>query len=96
MADFTVSPDQLAGLATTMDQVADDLHWYAGHAAEQAWSLGPGESAAALADVLGDMEHERLLLGRTLSSLAEAVRAAGRAYAAADHHVARAEGAGSW
>lgn len=95
MADITVSPEQLAGLATTMDEVADDLQWHARHAVEESWSLGQGQSAGALAQLLGDVEHQRLVLGRCLGDLAAAVRAAGRAYAEVDAGVARA-GGGSW
>ena len=51
-------------------EVADDLPGRRCAAAEQAWALGPGDSAGALASVLGDFEHQRQVLGRELDDLA--------------------------
>lgn len=84
MARIVISPDVLHAVATAMGQVADDVEWANGRVADDAWALGPGTSAEALHDVAGDLEHQRLLLGRTLDDLARAVYAAGDAYATVD------------
>jgi hypothetical protein len=55
--------------------------------ADRAWSLGPGHSARALADVLGGFEHQRLVLGRVLDELAGAARHAGALYVEVEHQV---------
>ncbi|WP_345501928.1 hypothetical protein [Pedococcus ginsenosidimutans] len=75
-----VSGDDLVALGESMGHVAADLAWCADSAASRAWALGPGRSRGALAAVLGDFEHQRLLLGRRLDDLASGLRRAGAAY----------------
>ena len=89
MTRIAVSPEALESVALALGQVADDLAWGAGHARAQAWSIGAGESARALTQVLGDFEHQRQLLGRRADDLAAAVRAAGRAYVEVDASLLR-------
>ncbi len=83
MTRIEVSAEQVAVLGGAMAHVADDLQWSAGRAREQAWSLGGADSASAraLARVLGDFEHQRLVLGRALNVLAQDAVTAGRLYA---------------
>lgn len=89
MTRIRVRPEALAGLAVALGNVAQDAEWGAGHARDQSWSLGPGGCAAALSEVLGDFEHQRLALGRVLDDLAGRVRAAGAAYAEVDDAILR-------
>ena len=87
MTRIAVSPQALEAVAVALGQVADDLAWGTGHGRAHAWSVGAGQSAGALMGVLGDFEHQRLLLGRHLDDLSGAVRAAGRAYVDVDTHL---------
>lgn len=75
-----MSGDDLVALGESMGHVAADLAWCADSAASRAWALGPGRSRGALAAVLSDFEHQRLLLGRRLDDLASGLRRAGAAY----------------
>jgi len=84
MTRIAVSPEALEGVAVALGQVADDLAWGAAQGRAQGWSIGAGRSPGALAEVLGDLEHQRLLLGRHLEDLSAAVRVAGRAYVDVD------------
>lgn len=88
----------VAALGETMSRVASDLQWHALAVADRAWALGPGHSAAALADVLGDFEHRRLVLGRVLDDLASGARHAGALYVEVEQQVAGMFDAGgeSW
>ena len=81
MTSIEVDPEILADLGRSLTEAAADLQWQATSAAEQAWGLGPGDSAGALAAVLGDFEHQRQVLGRELDDLAGCVTDAGRLYA---------------
>lgn len=81
MPRIEVNPDAIVALADALREVADDLLWHAVRSSEQTWALGPGDSTGALASVLGDFEHERQVLGRTLEDLAAATALAGRLYA---------------
>jgi hypothetical protein len=84
MASIEVDPAALLALAGRLGEVAEDLQWQATRASAQGWALGPGDSAGALASVLGDFEHQRQLLGRELDDLAGRVTRAGRLYAQVD------------
>jgi hypothetical protein len=81
MTRIEVSPDTIVALADALREVAEDLRWHALRSSEQTWALGPGDSAGALASVLGDFEHQRQSLGRELEDLAAATALAGRLYA---------------
>ena len=80
--------DAVAALGEAMSRVASDLQWHALAVADRSWALGPGHSAAALADVLGDFEHRRLVLGRALDDLAGGARHAGALYVEVEQQVA--------
>jgi hypothetical protein len=84
MTSIEVDPDALLALGGVLTEVAGDVQWQATRAGEEAWALGPGASPAALGAVLGDFEHQRQLLGRTLDDLATRVTVAGRGYAEVD------------
>lgn len=81
MTRIEVDPDAVLALADALREVAADLQWQALRGSEQTWALGPGDSAGALASVLGDFEHQRQSLGRELEDLAAATALAGRLYA---------------
>jgi hypothetical protein len=84
MTNIEVDPQALLALGGALTEVAADLQWQATSASETAWALGPGDSAGALASVLGDFEHRRQVLGRELDDLALRVGHAGRLYADAE------------
>jgi hypothetical protein len=75
-----VQARDVAALGEAMSRVATDLQWHVLAAADRAWALGRGHSAGALADVLGDFEHQRQVLGRALDDLGSAARHAGACY----------------
>ena len=82
-----VQPDAVAALGAAMSHVASDLRWHAAEATGRGWALGRGHSTAALAEVLGDFEHQRLVLGRALDALAGAVTRAGGLYVEVEDEV---------
>ena len=84
MTSIEVDPDALLALGRVLTEVSGDVQWQATRAADEAWALGPGASSGALASVLGDFEHQRQVLGRTLDDLATRVTEAGRGYAQVD------------
>ncbi len=90
-----VQAADVIALGEAMTEVAADLQWSAQAAAGQAWALGSGHSAAALADVLGDFEHQRLVLGRVLGDLATGARHAGALYVEVEEQVGGMFDAGS-
>lgn len=87
MTSIEVNPEALLALGRVLTEVAGDVQWQAGRAAEEGWALGPGVSAGALAPVLGDFEHQRQVLGRELDGLAACVTQAGRLYVEVDLEV---------
>jgi hypothetical protein len=90
-----VSGEALVALGRSMGHVADDLAWCADSAASRAWALGHARSRDALAAVLGDFEHQRLLLGRRLDELGAGLREAGAAYVEVEQDSASLFAAGS-
>lgn len=95
MTRIEVSPDTITALGIALTEVAGDLQWHAVRSMEQAWALGPGDSAGALASVLGDFEHQRQVLGRELGELAVGTTQAGRLYADVETGVGDAFDAGA-
>ena len=95
MSNIEVDPEALVALGRTLTEVAAEVQWQATSAAEAAWALGPGDSAGALASVLGDFEHQRQVLGRELDELAGRVTRAGRLDAEVDLDVGRWLGPGA-
>ncbi|GAB3446392.1 hypothetical protein GCM10027517_28560 [Phycicoccus ginsengisoli] len=94
MTRIRVTPEALGALAGALSGVADELAWCSGLAGTDAWALGPGDTPRALRRLLGDFEHQRLLLGRSCEALSAAVRTAGAAYAEVDDGVAAGVAAG--
>lgn len=90
-----VQPGAVAALGVALSLVATDLQWHAAAAADASWSLGPGHSAAALTEVLGDFEHQRLVLGRALDELGKAARQAGALYVEVEQQVGGRFGPGA-
>lgn len=87
VTSIEVDPEALVELGRAFAGVAADLQWQATQASEEAWALGPGDSATALASALGDFEHRRQLLGRELDDLAARLAQAGRLYLEVDLEV---------
>lgn len=77
----------VVALGEVMAGVAADLQWDASAVADGSWALGAGHSAGALAEVLGDFEHQRLVLGRALDDLASGARTAGGCYVEVERQV---------
>ena len=94
MTRIRVTPEALGALGGALSGVADELAWCSGLAGTDAWALGPGDTPRALRRLLGDFEHQRLLLGRSCEALSAAVRTAGAAYAEVDDGVAAGVAAG--
>jgi hypothetical protein len=92
MTRIEVGAETITALGGVLVDVADDLRWQARRGDEQVWALGPGDSGAALASVLGDFEHQRQVLGRELDELAARARQAGRLYADVELDVRTAVG----
>jgi hypothetical protein len=87
-----VSPEEVARLGAAVAGLADDLRWSAEQTRDDAWALGPGRSRPALVEVVGDFEHQRLLLGRALAELGDLAQRAGGGYAAVESDVGLAMG----
>jgi hypothetical protein len=98
MTRIVVSPAALDALAGGLEHVAEDVAGTAQRGRELGWSLGDGRAQGALGTLLGDFEHQRLVLERELASLARRLRVAGTAYAELDEgllvEVRRVENAG--
>jgi hypothetical protein len=93
-----VSPEEVARLGAAVAGLAGDLRWSADHTRDDAWALGPGGSRAALVEVVGDFEHQRLLLVLALAELGDLAQRAGGGYAVVEADVGRAigNGGGPW
>jgi hypothetical protein len=94
VTQIRVGPEEVARLGAAVAGLAADLRWSADRTREQAWALGPGQSRSALQDVVGDFEHQRLLLGRALAELGELAQRAGGGYAVVESRVGGALGGG--
>ena len=53
------------------------------------WACGPGETAAALTDLVASWEHQRHVLARALDGLARAAMGAGAGYVALEEGLSR-------
>lgn len=82
-----MDPVEVARLGVALTGLADDLGWSADQVRDRAWGLGPGESRGALAEVVGDFEHQRRELGQALARLGELARRAGGGYAVVEADV---------
>jgi hypothetical protein len=94
VAQVRVGPEEVARLGAAVAGLAEDLRWSADHTRDDAWALGPGRSRAALVEVVGDFERQRLLLGRALAELGDLAQRAGGGYAVVESDVGQAIGIG--
>ena len=88
MSTVRVDPQDLARLAEGLAEMSTELAGTSDAAAD-AWALGPGETAAALDDVLGNWRRERLLLAEGLKDLGAAAAIAGMGYLDTEAAVSR-------
>ena len=58
MPRISVTPEALTALAGSLAGVADELAWCAQRAGTDAWALGPGDSAGALARAVASPSTE--------------------------------------
>jgi hypothetical protein len=80
MPEIAVTADDLARLGEELDEVRAFLVELGRVSGLEPWAFGAGGTGDALAEVLGNWERHRLLLGRHLETLSEATRAVGGAY----------------
>ncbi len=88
MTTYRVDPARVEARGERLGELAPDLWWTAQDARTRSWAVGPGLCRGLLDEVLGDFEHQRLVLGRAMEELGDAVRRAGVLYAEADDAVA--------
>jgi hypothetical protein len=89
-----VSAEEVARLGAAVAGLAGDLRWSADQTRDDAWALGPGRSRAALVEVVGDFQRQRLLLGRALAELGDLAQHAGGGYAVVESDVGQSLGLG--
>jgi hypothetical protein len=92
MPEIAVSADDLVRLGDELDEVRAFLVELGRVSILEPWAFGPGGTGAALTEVLGNWERQRLLLGRHLETLAVAARTAGAGYARVEAGVTEAVG----
>lgn len=80
MPEIAVSADDLVRLGEELEEVRAFLAALDRVGGVEPWAFGPGHTAGAVTDVLGNWERYRLLLGRHLEALALGARAAGSGY----------------
>jgi hypothetical protein len=91
-----VDADAVAALGGTLTGLALELRDCAVLAAEGSWAVGSGATARALGEVLGDFEHQRLVLGRHLDELGRLAQRAGALYAEVETATTTSLVGGSW
>ena len=96
MTRIRVDADAVVALGAAVSDLSVELRDCAASASEGSWALGSGASASALADVLGDFEHARLVLGRHLDELGQLARVAGALYAEVEADATSSMVGGSW
>jgi hypothetical protein len=96
MTRMRVGADEVAALGKSLVRVAVDVRAAGERTEADAWSLGPGSSAAELVAVTGDFEHQRQVLGRLLAELAEVAQRAGGAYVEVEAEVEGRLAGGPW
>ena len=96
MTRIRVDAEAVDALGDAVSCLSLQLRDSAVSAADAAWALGGGASAGALGEVLGDFEHQRLLLGRHLDDLGRLARVAGTLYAEVETDTTTSLVGGSW
>ncbi len=92
MPEIAVSAEDLVRLGAELEEVRAFLAALDRVSGVEPWAFGPGQTAGAVTDVLGNWERYRLLLGRRLEALALGARAAGAGYVEVETRVADALG----
>lgn len=96
MTRIRVDADAVAALGAAVSDLSAELRDCAVSASDGSWALGSGASARALAEVLGDFEHARLVLGRHLDELGQLAQVAGALYAEVEADTTSWVVGGSW
>lgn len=92
MPEIAVTADDLVRLGAELDEVRAFLVALERVSHTDPWAFGPGRTAGAVTDVLGNWERYRLLLARELEVLADGARTAGAAYVQVESQVGQALG----
>jgi hypothetical protein len=96
MTRVRVDADAVGALGEAVTRLALELRDCAVEAADGSWAVGRGASARALTQVLGDFEHQRLVLGRHLDELGRLAQAAGALYAEVETNTTTSLVGGPW
>jgi hypothetical protein len=96
VTEIRVDADEIAALGGELIRLADGLGDAGFAAADDSWSLGPGSSAPLLREVVTDIEHQRLVLARSLRCLGDLARQAGGGYAHVEDGLSGWTGGGTW
>ncbi|MEO6791599.1 MAG: hypothetical protein ABI249_02165 [Ornithinibacter sp.] len=88
MTTLRVEAADVLALGDALARAGADLAVMGDPAADR-WALGPGESGAALEELLGGWRHTRLALAGALVDLGEGAAAAGGLYVDTEATVAR-------
>jgi hypothetical protein len=94
MSTIRVSAEEVAALGRAVAEVAASVGSMPDEVRASSWAGGPGATAGALQDLVGNWEHERHVLARGLDELARAALAAGAGYAALEVEATRLLGGG--
>ena len=92
MPEIEVSAEDVVRLGDSLAEVSTFLRALDHVATVEPWAFGPGSTADALQDVLGNWQRYRILLSRRLDELAGAAQAAGTAYLQVETEVAASLG----
>jgi hypothetical protein len=95
MTIIRVDGAEVAELGVALADTGADLLLMGDPSAER-WALGPGESGAAIEELLGGWRRQRLALGTVLSELGDAAVTAGSVYVDTEGGVERSWVGGSW
>ncbi len=91
-----ISGEEMAALGAALADVALFVAAVPDAVGAVTWASGPGETADALRELVGNWEHQRHLLGRHLDDLARGAVTAGAGYAVLEDDVNRLVAGGSW
>ena len=95
MTIIRVDGAEVAELGVALAETGADLLLMGDPSAER-WALGPGESGAAVDELLGGWRRARMVIGKALSELGDAAVTAGSVYIDTEAGVQRSWVGGSW
>jgi hypothetical protein len=95
MTQYRVDGAQVLALGASLAELAESLA-LAGDPEADRWALGPGESGAAVEELLGGWRLARLRLAEQLTGLGEATVTAGGLYVSTESGVGRELAGGGW